>query len=266
MIRLLNEAFVEANIPVEKRIYNAFYCLIFYRTWRYHCRFSPDMKMENFVSNESYQALELNAWNLLKLVFICREIGPEYFQPQLGLSQTCEKCFSIIRSFTATFNTVVNFSALELLERVHKVQLQEEIINFLKEDFIFRQNLIRSAKFKDALLEEMPTDEKLEFVISLAKEDALNSAKMIGIIINGHEQAAANYFSCLKDYSTVQQHKSLKSEEGSSKINCSSGIFEYQGITFKNESTGKILLIFIYYNQASILIIFSRWKLFQNHR
>jgi hypothetical protein len=238
MLRLLNEAFAESNVPVEKRVYNAFYCLIFFRIWKYHCHVSSDMKMDSFVSNESYLAMELNAWNLLKLVIICRVIGAKFFQPQLAMSQTCEKCFSIVRTFTSTFSTVVNFSSLELIERLHKVQLQEEIINILKDDFVFRQNLVRLAKYRNAILEEMPNDLELERLINQAKSDALNSAKSLGIVIQGKEEFAVNFFSCVKDYLKIDSQPTLENLKMNQVGESASKFFEFQGIKFVNESTG----------------------------
>ncbi len=41
-------------------------------------------------------------------------------------SQSCERVFRSLRSMTGTFSTVVNFSLLGMLQRIHKLNIQEE--------------------------------------------------------------------------------------------------------------------------------------------
>lgn len=53
----------------------------------------------------------------------------KYFFSGLFDSQVCESIFRAVRSFTSTFCTVVNFSILDILNRIRKIQLQNEIIN-----------------------------------------------------------------------------------------------------------------------------------------
>lgn len=42
-------------------------------------------------------------------------------------SQSCEKMFRALRSMTGTFSTIINFSLLGLLRRLHKLHIQEEL-------------------------------------------------------------------------------------------------------------------------------------------
>ena len=49
------------------------------------------------------------------------------YLPWLLGSQSCEKTFRLARSMTSTFSTMINFSMLGLLRRLHRLQIQSEL-------------------------------------------------------------------------------------------------------------------------------------------
>lgn len=53
--------------------------------------------------------------------------NPELFLPWLYSSQPCEKLFRQARSMSSTFSTMVNFSLLETLRRLKRIQALHEI-------------------------------------------------------------------------------------------------------------------------------------------
>lgn len=93
------------------------------------------------MSGNSYTCIELNAHALVKQALVDDESFNEnqmqnspyngrikYFFSSLFDSQVCESVFRQVRSFTSTFCTVVNFTILDIMNRIRKIQLQHEII------------------------------------------------------------------------------------------------------------------------------------------
>ena len=73
--------------------------------------------------------VEINAHSLLAFIFILRDkfqADSECFLPLMLGSQSCERVFRSLRSMTGTFSTVVIFSMLGMLQRLHKLHIQIE--------------------------------------------------------------------------------------------------------------------------------------------
>ena len=84
--------------------------------------------------------VELNAHTLITYVLTIRDYiqgDVNKFLPWMLGSQTCEKTFRIVRGMSSTFSTVLNFSVLGLLRRLHRLNIQltlqvnsEDVIRF----------------------------------------------------------------------------------------------------------------------------------------
>ena len=73
--------------------------------------------------------VEINAHSLLATIFILPDemkANSKCFLPWMLGSQSCERVFRSLRSMTGTFSTVVNFSLVGMLQRLHKLYIQEE--------------------------------------------------------------------------------------------------------------------------------------------
>ena len=71
--------------------------------------------------------IELNAHALITYLMVVRsQISSDQmaFLPWLLGSQVCEKTFRTARSMSSTFSSVLNFSILGLLRRLHRLQIQ----------------------------------------------------------------------------------------------------------------------------------------------
>ena len=99
----------------------------------YYPKKSTTLKKEyniekNFISNNSYICIELNAHALIVLLVILRDYLPEYsltcYAPWLLSSKPCEQRFCAARSMSNVFSTVINFAVLGLLRRLHRLQIQ----------------------------------------------------------------------------------------------------------------------------------------------
>ena len=74
--------------------------------------------------------LELNAHAIVTYVLIIRDQWNgdcNFFVPWLLGSQPCEKTFRTVRSMSTIFSTVLNFSILGLLWRLHWINIQLEL-------------------------------------------------------------------------------------------------------------------------------------------
>lgn len=240
MLRFLLEAFVEKNVPVLVRLFNAFYCVFLLRFWRSFCILSEVTNLtENFITSDAYFATELNTFMLLKLVVTCRdEIGKEFFLVWLMNSQICERLFRILRSNTTTLSTVVNFSTLEMLERIRKIQLQQELINDLKNDFTFPTNLVSDSI--NSLQEDMPTDGEIQKTIDDAFEKAKEVSKKLGIFIRDHQYQEVQMYPSPENYSISTNSANLIDiKEEKDQQNSSNPTFDFQNMKFIDETSGK---------------------------
>ncbi len=236
MLRNLLDAFTQEDMKVEDRVYKAFLVLMFFRIWRYYCLKSNDSNLENFVSPEAYQSIEINVWCLLKLIFLCRDrFGDRFFLICLMNSQICEHFFRLLRSNTSTLCTMVNFSPLELLERVQRFHIQEEILHDLKDIIVFRENLSRFEKFSSSKIEKMPSNQQLAELINSATTAACDLASSLGILFEGEREQATNFHGKFLSSAYIPDQLPEKITE---KAQCSEEIFEFNGIRFLDQLSG----------------------------
>ena len=69
--------------------------------------------------------------------------------PWLLGSQCCKKAFRIIRSMSSTFSTVIDFSMLGMLRRLHKMQIQMKLESDTDISGIFYPNVEAHKKRMD---------------------------------------------------------------------------------------------------------------------
>ena len=102
------------------------------RYWRQWLLCHKQYTLEkNFITLNSYICIELNAHALITSLLVLRdklsEIGSDSYLPWMFGSQPCEKAFRAARSMTPMFSTIINFSVLGLLRRLHKLQIKVEL-------------------------------------------------------------------------------------------------------------------------------------------
>ena len=74
--------------------------------------------------------VELNAHALITYVLTTRDHFHgdfDKFLPWMLGSQTCERTFRIVRSMSSVFSTVLNFSILGFLRRLHRINIQHTL-------------------------------------------------------------------------------------------------------------------------------------------
>ena len=132
--------------------------------------------------------VELNAHALITYILTVKN----YFQgdfhnflPWILGSQTCEKTFRIVRSMSSTFSTVLNFSVLGLLRRLHRLNIQftlqtnsQDVIRFPSVEK-HRSNERKTKLSKSSLIEIK--DEDIAEAVQRAKNKARSTLEMLGM-------------------------------------------------------------------------------------
>lgn len=124
MSRFILDAFLCKELTPTERLFKIWAATIFFRIWRYIISNDKNATLiRNFITLNCYTCIEINAHALVQYIRRCRESTINQFYPWLLSSQPCEKKFRELRSLTSTFSTVVNFSLLEVLHRLTRVEL-----------------------------------------------------------------------------------------------------------------------------------------------
>ena len=99
------------------------YAVFSLRYWRQWILLHQDYTLKNnFVTNNAYLCVELNAHALITFVMTIQVCGDS--TSFLPWSQTCKRTFRAARSMSSTFSTIINFGMLGLLRRLHRLQIQ----------------------------------------------------------------------------------------------------------------------------------------------
>lgn len=182
----LNEEDLE---PLE-RIFRIQRSKFFLRAWRWFIVQNEEGNMklnDNFISSNAYTCIELNAQNLIILAKKFRDEGlGNLFVPTIFNSQPCEETFRKMRSMGTLNYTKINFTLLELMHLVSRVELMNDIMYFklADVDVIFPRNPLSKAtenKF------ELPSDSDIQNTIAKALSAAINDAKRFGINVQEND-------------------------------------------------------------------------------
>ena len=102
--------------------------IFFVRYWREWILLNEKHTLkQNFLTNNTYLCIELNAHALLTFLMNTRDNVNKndiVFFPWLLGSLSCEKTFRSTRSMSTVFSSVLNFSILGLLCRLHHLNIQ----------------------------------------------------------------------------------------------------------------------------------------------
>lgn len=205
MMQSFMSAFMDSNLSALERVRHAWYPLFVFRIWRQYIKsHSLCTLKDNFMSMNSYCCIELNAHGLIQLMVYLKETNRSHlFLPELFSSQPCESTFRQFRSFSSTFSTVINCTVKEAASRISKIQLQNEIMNGLSNNFVF-PGLMKSPENENHGQVDLPS--KLEIIAEIEKcqQDAVQTAKQFGLITR---KPAKNY-ACKLELNTLQIRRS----------------------------------------------------------
>ena len=122
-------SFLDKNMSPLQRIHEIWYATFFLKYWRQWLSNSTKFTLkDNFITTNAYVCVEINAHALLAFLIITKDatsnIPESCFMPWMMGSQTCEMSFRALRSMTGTFSTMINFTMRDLLQRLHKLHIQ----------------------------------------------------------------------------------------------------------------------------------------------
>lgn len=179
--RNVTSCFLSFDLTPLERIFRMWRGLFFLRIWRKYIQTSKSYNLQdNFVSSNSYSCAEINGKNLITLIKKYRDQNKsEFFLPTIFDSQTCEKIFRQFRSMGTTQFTKVNFSLLELLHMIGRIEVQNDIAYFKLADKEITFPHKRAGKTK---IYSLPSDTEINVTISEAKKKAIEDATKFGMI------------------------------------------------------------------------------------
>lgn len=172
------------DISPSQRVYNIWHANYFFRGWRKWLDQQNCYTLSrNFLSRNAYACIEINAHNLVKAINLFRDQNlPELFIPTLFNSQPCEETYRQMRSMGSMNYTKINFTLLELMHLIGRVELQNDIIHFKLADIdiVFPRKRLGEARLEHFPL---PSENELKIQIQNAKDDALTDLEKFGILL-----------------------------------------------------------------------------------
>lgn len=180
-------AFMEFDMKPLDRVYKIWHSLYIIRAWRTWIKKSSKFTLaKNFISSNAFKCVEINAYCLLNLIKIFRnQNAPDLFLIPLFQSQICESTFRQMRSMTSINWTKINFSLLELIHIIHRIELQYYISYVkLKNDVVFPRITNRYDK---CVIHALPNDNEIRDILEKARNDALDDVSKFGIYLNADD-------------------------------------------------------------------------------
>lgn len=209
------KSYMDPNITPLERVELIWYAVFLLRIWRNFLSTHKKYNLKtNFLSLNCYTCVELNAHNLVLCILYLKKINSaEHFLPVLYGSQQCESIFRQIRSFTSTYSTVVNCSVLEIIQRLKKIDLQNEITFVSLPNFSFprigNKTVTESSVVKN---KQLPSEVTIFEAIEGSKRKALADAERLGIRIGNSFD-----FSCsIKPLHQIVAQKAVDKEDKTS--------------------------------------------------
>lgn len=182
LIRNVIEAFSNQEFSPLERIDKIWYSIFIVRIWRDFVKSKRGYTLkDNFLTQNCLTCIEINGHSLvLVLLYLEREAMTDNFVPWLFNSQACEEFFRSLRSFTSTYSTKANFSIKEILNRISKIQLLNDIINNNK---IFEfPRVTRTHNFVGHSIHKMPTKSEIFAQIKKSEQNAKKFAIQVGML------------------------------------------------------------------------------------
>lgn len=189
-------SFLDISLTPIERIRHIWFAVFILRIWKQFIlkskkKYSTDI---HFISSNCYACVELNAHSIVFLMLYLRENNLDHlFRPDMLGSQPCESIFRQLRSLTSTYSTVTNFSVLEIIRRMSKIELQNEISHIKLKHWNFPRIGLPSSSHYDTVDRngvnqyekciKLPCQEEIIKEIELAKLEAMEYAKTIGMAV-----------------------------------------------------------------------------------
>lgn len=180
----LTSSFMSKTMMPLERVEKCFHAIYFIRIWRKWILASGYNLKSHFISRNAYVCCEINGANLLS--FIKRlQNEPEKFQLPIFDSQGCERAFRQFRSMGSVNFTRINFTLLELLNMIRRIECQSDILyNKLSCFEIDFPKLKAKTTSEKTIIYPLPTNEEVEECLERAKRQAISDAAKFEMYVN----------------------------------------------------------------------------------
>lgn len=180
--RKIRSSLYEDNLPPIVRISLLWEATFLLRIWQKWINSSDVHNLDdNFITQNAYECVELNATNLVLLVKSFRDQNLDrLFIPTLFNSQPNEETFRQLRSMGTMNYTKINFTLLELFHLVGRVELQNDIVyvKLANANISFPRNKVNKVNLNQY---KLPSDKEIQDAISDAKRNAIKNVPQFGI-------------------------------------------------------------------------------------
>jgi hypothetical protein len=175
MMRDLYDAFIEPTTTDLDRLKKAFKVLCFLRIWRVNV---PVGERASFITNINWSCIEMNVSFLYQLV-----LEGKGNLIVIWNSQICEEYFRTLRSMGTYGLTQINFSVLEALQKINRVEKIIEICTKHKSTFNFPEvEKIRSdLSSLNITSSEKPTANECHRIIKQSLKEAKQICRKAGM-------------------------------------------------------------------------------------
>lgn len=129
MVSNILRSYLDLSLTPLERVRAIWVSIFLLRIWRLFILENKQYQLKNhFITSYAYICVEINAHSLIFMILKLKEGGQdEFFHTELYGSQQCEATFRQIRSLSSTYSTVTDCSLVQIMSRVSKIQLQNEI-------------------------------------------------------------------------------------------------------------------------------------------
>lgn len=182
----ITSSYLDFKMSPLDRIFRLFRSVFFLRIWRNFIKNARSLTIyNNFISNNAYQCVEINAKSLIDLIKIFREKNmPHLFIPTICDSQTCEKTFRQFRSMGTVNFTKINYSLFDILHMIGRIEVRNDISYFkLSEKDVAFPSLDKNKNRTEFF--ELPSEFEINATLVSAKKAAINDAMAFGMPSDG---------------------------------------------------------------------------------
>lgn len=129
VISSILRAFLDFRLMPLERLRHLWFSNFILRIWKAHIKSNKNYTMkDHFISTNCYHCVEINSHSFVILMLYLKERKLDHLclAEMLG-SQPCESIFRQIRSLSSTYSTVTNSSLLEIIQKMAKIELLNDI-------------------------------------------------------------------------------------------------------------------------------------------
>lgn len=230
------DSYEDKSLSPLDRVSKLWYSLFFVRIWKRYVLSDKNLTTTyNFLPPNCYSCLEINAHAMvLILLHLGRTNQPELFKPWLYSSQPCEGFFRQIRSFSPCYSQVTNCTVKEMLHRIHRIQLQNDISNDPSTKFKFPEKL-KTNNYSQTSDFILPNEAEIFQEIEKCKIKAVDDAIEIGLIDDRDINLECSILSHSPKAPSRRAGKSVQQESDDPMIQSSEEVLDQLiGTTLKN--------------------------------